>query len=47
MKSNKKNAVPSQNPHFFADNIEFTIKSDFVQLQQILCFSPIEGGIIP
>ena len=47
MKSNNNNAVPSQNPHFFADNIGLTAGSDLVLFEQILCFSKIESSIIP
>ena len=48
MKSKKQNALPSQNPHFFTDNIGLiTVKSDLVRLEQILCFSKIEGSIMP
>ena len=36
-----QNAVPSQNPHVL------TIRSYLVRFEQILCFSKIEGSLIP
>ena len=43
MKSNNKTPFHRKVLILFADNI----RSDLIQFEQILCFSKIEGSIIP
>ena len=47
VKSNNKMLLHYKILIFFADNIGLIIRSDLVQFEQILCFSKIEGSIIP
>ena len=46
VKSNNKTPFYRKILIFFADNIGL-IRSDLVRFEQILCFSKIEGSIIP